>query len=50
MRAVAWWFSLAGAVAVLRDRMSVATLPKVKRASGFAILGFAVYALVSGLM
>ena len=48
--ALVWWFSLAGAVAVLRDRMSLAALPKVKRASGIAILGFGIYALVSGLM
>ena len=48
--ALAWWLSLAGAVAVLRDRMPLGALPKVKRGSGFALLGFGGYALASGLL
>ncbi|MCG8360851.1 MAG: LysE family translocator [Kiloniellales bacterium] len=45
-----WWFSLSAAVALLRHRVSLETLPRLKRGSGLALLGFGVYALVSGLV
>ena len=45
--AVLWWTSLSAMVAWQRHRVSERTLAQVKGASGYLILGFGIYALVS---
>ena len=45
--AALWWILLSGAVAWQRHRVSERTLAVIKGASGYLILGFGLYALVS---